>query len=168
MIDSLRRLLPAARARAPRARLGLEAGAYVLVTLHRPALVDDARVLQATVDALGEIAERLPVALPIHPRTRAQMERSGIGVPSGVVGLEPLGYLDFIALEADARLVITDSGGVQEETTALGVPCLTVRTTTERPITVTHGTNAVIGFDPAAMQQPLWKSSGGPFPYSRP
>ena len=164
MIDSLHRLLPAARAGDPVSRLGLEAGAYVLVTLHRPALVDDARLLAATLDSLAGLAERLPVILPLHPRTRARLEAGNVRLPRNIVALDPLPYLDFIALEADARLVITDSGGVQEETTAMGVPCLTYRTTTERPITVEQGTNRVVGLDPEALSESALRSIASPLP----
>src|SRR5215207_4299855 len=124
MIDSLFELLPAALAASPRSALGLDPRGYVLVTLHRPALVDHHDRLRATLEALAGIAERLPVVLPLHPRTRARLDGAGIRLPNGIVGLEPLSYGDFTALEAESRLVVTDSGGVQEETTALGVPCL--------------------------------------------
>src|SRR5205814_10533536 len=103
-------------------------------------------VLQNILGALGTVAEELPLILPAHPRTAALLRDSD--VPVGVRVLEPLGYLDFVALEASARLVLTDSGGVQEETTVLGVPCLTIRDNTERPITVSEGTNIVAGRDP--------------------
>jgi|SRR5918998_958904 UDP-N-acetylglucosamine 2-epimerase (non-hydrolysing) len=151
MIDSLERLLPVALTRSPRAAMGVEARGYVLATLHRPAVVDDSERLRATIDALGRLAGELPVLLPLHPRTRERMQRSDTGVPAGITALEPLGYLDFIALEAEARLVVTDSGGVQEETTALGVPCLTYRTSTERPVTIAVGTNVLVGVDPGRL-----------------
>jgi UDP-N-acetylglucosamine 2-epimerase (non-hydrolysing) len=151
MIDSLFALLEAARATGARERLGLAAGAYVLVTLHRPALVDDPQRLGAVLDVLGELAQRLPVLAPLHPRTRARLGAREL--PAGVTALDPLPYLEFVALEADARLVVTDSGGVQEETSALGVDCVTYRTTTERPITVTAGTNRLVGVDPAALRR---------------
>ena len=153
MIDSLLELLEAARAGRPLARLGLQARGYVLVTLHRPALVDNADLLTATLEVLGKVGTQVPVILPLHPRTRARIVDAEIAIPDGVRTLEPLSYLDFTALEADARLVVTDSGGVQEETTALGVPCLTYRTTTERPVTIEHGTNRLIGVSPAHLAQ---------------
>ena len=131
MIDSLLQLLPAARATRAVERLGLRAGGYVLVTLHRPSLVDEPARLAAVLDVLDTAAAQLPVVFPVHPRTRARLDDAGLA-PRAVRLLEPLDYLDFIALEADARLVVTDSGGLQEETSALGVPCLTFRTTTER------------------------------------
>jgi UDP-N-acetylglucosamine 2-epimerase (non-hydrolysing) len=151
MIDSLLRLLPAARAGRALERHGLEPGGYALVTLHRPALVDEPTLLAPVIEVLDDLARSLPVVLPLHPRTRARLEAMGAGAAQRLRIAEPLEYLDFIALEASARLVITDSGGVQEETSALGVPCLTYRDNTERPVTVTHGTNRLIGVEPEAL-----------------
>lgn len=148
MVDTLLACRDRARARPVLSTLGLRPGGYGLVTLHRPANVDDPGVLGGLLGALGRIAEHLPLVFPAHPRTAARL---GARVPSGVLLLPPAGYLDFLALEADARLVLTDSGGVQEETTVLGVPCLTLRDTTERPITVDEGTNQVVGRDPATI-----------------
>jgi UDP-N-acetylglucosamine 2-epimerase (non-hydrolysing) len=146
MIDTLKRLSAPAQAAAVWERFGVAERGYVLATLHRPAVVDDPVRLPAVMDALAQIAERTPVLFPVHPRTRAQLAQAP-AADGAVRLLEPLSYTDFIALEAGARLVITDSGGVQEETSALGVPCLTYRTTTERPITVELGTNRVVGID---------------------
>jgi UDP-N-acetylglucosamine 2-epimerase (non-hydrolysing) len=148
MIDSLFALKTAAEATGAVERLELEPNEYVLVTLHRPSLVDDPTRLQDALDALIEVAQRLPVVLPLHPRTRARLRIGATPANGRLRLLEPLDYLEFISLEAHARLVVTDSGGVQEETSALGVPCLTYRTTTERPITVRLGTNRVVGMDP--------------------
>jgi UDP-N-acetylglucosamine 2-epimerase (non-hydrolysing) len=128
------------------ARLGLEPGGYCLATLHRPANVDSPAVLAALLAALGEIAELCPLVLPVHPRAAGLLR--DVGISARVRLLPPAGYLDFIALQASARLVLTDSGGVQEETTVLGVPCLTLRANTERPVTVTDGTNQLVGRDP--------------------
>ncbi len=150
MIDSLFSLRQAADNSDALRRLGLSVGGYVLVTLHRPSLVDDPEGLAAVLAVLCDVAARVPVVVPLHPRTRARLDESGVGL-EGLTALEPLEYLDFIALEAAARLVITDSGGVQEETSALGVPCLTYRTTTERPVTITHGTNRLVGVDAGAL-----------------
>lgn len=147
MIDSLLQALPLARAGRVPERLGLEPANYVLVTLHRPALVDDVDLLRETIAALDGLAEHLPVVFSAHPRTAARLEAAKI-VPRLVEILPPLPYLDFISLEAAAAAVVTDSGGVQEETTALGVPCFTLRKNTERPITVTQGTNVLLGLDP--------------------
>jgi UDP-N-acetylglucosamine 2-epimerase (non-hydrolysing) len=151
MIDSLWRLADAADAGAPLGRLGLEPRSYALVTLHRPALVDDPARLAAVLSVLSELAESLPVIFPMHPRTRDRVAQAGITLPDALQALEPLGYLEFLSLERWARLVITDSGGVQEETSALGVPCLTYRTTTERPVTIELGTNRLVGLDPRAL-----------------
>jgi UDP-N-acetylglucosamine 2-epimerase (non-hydrolysing) len=150
MIDSLFRLLPLAREGDALRRLGLEPRRYALVTLHRPSLVDDPERLRGVLDVLAEVAAELPVVFPMHPRTRARLDDD---VAEGILAVEPLEYLDFIALEERARLVITDSGGVQEETSALGVPCLTYRTTTERPVTIAHGTNTLVGVDPEALRR---------------
>ena len=140
MADTLLANTNRAAARGTLARLGLEPGQYGLVTLHRPANVDDPAVLGALLTALAEIARSgCALVLPAHPRTRARLR--GAALPERVRIIPPLGYLDFIALEASARLVLTDSGGVQEETTVLGVPCLTLLDSTDRPITVSEGTN---------------------------
>ncbi|WP_329280453.1 non-hydrolyzing UDP-N-acetylglucosamine 2-epimerase [Streptomyces sp. NBC_01451] len=147
MIDTLLANLERARASDVLTRYGLSRGEYGLVTLHRPANVDDPEVLTALLKALGEIAGRCPLLLPVHPR--ASQRLAEIGVPGGVRLVPPAGYLDFIALQDSARVVLTDSGGIQEETTALGVPCVTLRDNTERPITVEQGTNVLAGRDPA-------------------
>lgn len=146
MVDTLLGNLDRARARPVLDRLGLPAGGYGLVTLHRPVNVDDVDTLAGLISALGAVATRCPLVLPAHPRTARQLE--GLDLPIGLKVVEALGYLDFVCLEASARLVLTDSGGVQEETTVLGVPCLTLRESTERPVTVTEGTNQVVGRDP--------------------
>lgn len=150
MIDTLTRLLPQADGPATRARLGL-GERYALVTLHRPSNVDHEASLRSLMQALSQIARDLPIVFPVHPRTRARLEGLDIRVPASLALVEPLGYLDFLALQRDAVVVITDSGGVQEETTFLDVPCLTLRTTTERPVTVTLGSNTLIGPDPARL-----------------
>ncbi|WP_433380434.1 non-hydrolyzing UDP-N-acetylglucosamine 2-epimerase [Actinoplanes sp. CA-142083] len=147
MIDTLYANLDRALASDILHRYELTPGGYALATLHRPANVDDPAMLGALLTALGEVARELPVVLPVHPRTAARLELAGL--PAGIRLVPPAGYLDFIALQASARLVLTDSGGIQEETTALGVPCLTMRDSTERPITVTEGTNTLVGRDPA-------------------
>ena len=154
MIDSLRAALPRANERKIHEQLGLEKKGYALATLHRPANVDDPYIFGRLLAALGEVALRLPVVLPIHPRTRARLEadpalRARVQAAPNLKLIDPQGYLDFLALTAQARMVLTDSGGIQEETTALGVPCLTLRENTERPVTVTVGTNTLVGRDPA-------------------
>ena len=149
MIDTLVRLRALAAQRWPTLsdRLGVPAGGYALVTLHRPRTVDVARTLLRVLEALAEIATRLPVVFPVHPRTRARLADAAFDVPEALRLIDPVGYLDFLALQDHARLVVTDSGGVQEETTFLGVPCFTVRPNTERPVTIEVGTNELVGFD---------------------
>ena len=148
MIDTLIRLLPRTDPGAVLERLGVPAGArYVLVTLHRPSTVDDRSVFQGVLGVLAELAADLPVVFPVHPRSHARLE-PGRWDAAGLRLVNPLSYLDFLALERAAALVVTDSGGVQDETTYLGVPCLTVRVNTERPITVTEGSNTLVGLDP--------------------
>ena len=142
MIDTLMQQLPAARARAMPGRLGLERGKFVIATLHRPSNVDAPETLASVLEALGEVNATMPVVLPIHPRTRQAADRFGLAkVLDGLRALEPLGYLDMLSLTEAAAVCLTDSGGLQEETTALGVPCVTLREQTERPVTVTEGTN---------------------------
>ena len=153
MIDSLHRILDGVDRDAVLERQGVERCGYVLVTLHRPALVDDLEALGAVMVVLGSVARELPVLFPAHPRTTDRLKQAGIEAAEGVRLLEPLEYDQFIGLEADARLVITDSGGLQEETSVLGVPCITYRTTTERPITAELGTNRLVGVDPRALAE---------------
>jgi len=149
MIDTLVALKDRFAAMEAAPRLGVEPGAYVLVTLHRPALVDGP-LLAETVERLVALAREMPVVFPVHPRTQAMMEGVEPDHP-GLLLSEPLGYLDFLSLLADAGAVLTDSGGIQEETTFLGIPCFTLRDNTERPVTVTSGTNTLLGLDPAAI-----------------
>ena len=142
MIDSLFRSLPAARKRDLPGRLRLSSGGYVLVTLHRPSNVDDAASLSGILQALAHLAETMPVVFPIHPRTRKNAEVFGLGAElSALRTLDPLGYVDMLSLTERAAVCVTDSGGLQEETTVLGVPCVTLREQTERPLTIECGTN---------------------------
>ena len=168
MIDSLARFLPAAKRSGALAAYDLLDGAptgdatparqFALVTLHRPSNVDDAARLAALAGVLAEIGRRVPVLFPAHPRTAERLRAFGLAAQfggawdaqrRGVRVVSPLGYLEFLHLMSAAACVLTDSGGIQEETTALGVPCLTLRETTERPITVEEGTNTIVGLDPA-------------------
>jgi UDP-N-acetylglucosamine 2-epimerase (non-hydrolysing) len=139
--------------------VGLDDGGYAVVTLHRPSNVDDPKVLGGLLDVLAQLQRELPIVFPIHPRTRKALGDHPIMDLANLRLVEPLGYLDFMKLVAHARLVLTDSGGIQEETTVLGVPCLTLRNNTERPATVDEGTNVLIGQDPgrilAAARQAL-------------
>jgi UDP-N-acetylglucosamine 2-epimerase (non-hydrolysing) len=152
MIDTLREHLPRARATGSPARLGVDSGRYAVLTLHRPSNVDDAAVFGGILRAVEDLQRRIPIVFPIHPRTRRRIEELGLGEriarAPGLRLCEPLGYLDFLGLTSQAALVLTDSGGLQEETTALGIPCLTLRENTERPITITEGTNTLVGVDP--------------------
>ena len=149
MIDTLKRLLPLAQGRATLREYQLRPGHYGVVTLHRPANVDHPETLRGLLEVLAETSERLPLVFPIHPRTAARLETFGLtallDAVSGIRRTPPLGYLDFLALTSQAKVVVTDSGGLQEESTALGVPCLTVRPNTERPVTVDEGTSTLIG-----------------------
>ena len=147
MIDTLLANLERAQNRDVLDRLSLRAGEYGLVTLHRPANVDEPALLGRLLGALEQVAQHCPLVFPVHPRTAAVLAAAQ-PADSRIRYVPPAGYLDFLALQASARLVLTDSGGVQEETTVLGVPCLTLRDNTERPITVTEGTNRLVGRDP--------------------
>jgi UDP-N-acetylglucosamine 2-epimerase (non-hydrolysing) len=166
MIDALETCRPRWEQAPVLQRLGLESRQpYALVTLHRPSNVDDPETLRRIVDALSTVARRLMLLWPVHPRTKHALQALGTngqvrwhnssggnGATShGLLALEPLGYLDCLAVMSRARLVLTDSGGIQEETTVLGIPCLTLRHNTERPVTLTHGTNRLIGTDPEAI-----------------
>lgn len=149
MADTLLSNLDRAKARGIVDQLGLTPGGYALLTLHRPSNVDEPAELASRLDVIAKVAAETPVVWPVHPRTRRILD--GIDLPPEVRTIDPVGYLDSIALQASARMVLTDSGGMQEETTVLGVPCVTLRTTTERPITLTHGTNQLAGTDPEAI-----------------
>jgi UDP-N-acetylglucosamine 2-epimerase (non-hydrolysing) len=147
MIDTLLRFRDRAGESDVLARFGLEPGRYVLVTLHRPSNVDDPQQLADLLSILDQIATHMPVVFPVHPRTANRMTEHQLRTEHVRV-VPPLGYIDFVRMMADARLVMTDSGGIQEETTVLGVACLTVRDNTERPVTVSEGTNCLVGTDP--------------------
>jgi len=187
MIDSLERHLDRAKESKALQTLGVSPREYALVTLHRPSNVDDPETLKGILEALRDVAARVPVIFPAHPRTVKVMREHALdslvdlsGGPAtrgSVTCTEPIGYVDFLALMADAKLVLTDSGGIQEETTILGVPCLTLRANTERPITISMGTNRLIGSDPesiaraaeealdapprAGTRPPLWDGKAG-------
>jgi UDP-N-acetylglucosamine 2-epimerase (non-hydrolysing) len=175
MIDTLLANLDAARGLAAWRAHRLEEGGYVLVTLHRPALVDRPPLLARAMASLAVVAQALPVVFPVHPRTRRNLETAGLAAAPGVFLTPPLAYRTFLSLEAGAAAVVTDSGGIQEEATALNVPCFTLRDTTERPVTVTDGTNVVLGLEPEAIEEiparlgeprpgrmpPLWDGHAG-------
>ena len=147
MIDSYELMRPRIDAAGTRQRLALESGGYGVVTLHRPSNVDNAEILAMLVSGLVEVARNLPLVFPLHPRTRKQLTRFGLmsRLESSSVRLcEPLSYVEFMNLVCSSALAITDSGGVQEETTYLGIPCLTLRENTERPITISEGSNQLV------------------------
>ena len=160
MIDSLLRLLPAARNAPAQIKSNGLPERYALVTLHRPASVDDSATLQGLLESLLEVNRYLPVVFPAHPRTRQRI--ADFGLNAGQLRLlDPLPYVDFLGLQSRASVVITDSGGIQEETTYLGIPCLTLRETTERPITVSMGTNVLVGHDATKLRAELSRVLSG-------
>jgi UDP-N-acetylglucosamine 2-epimerase (non-hydrolysing) len=152
MIDALRQFLPLAQKSTIGNELGLLDGngfvPFAVLTLHRPSNVDSMQTLEKLLHAIDAVAEQLPVIFPVHPRTQHRLKDAHVTHHQHLRLIPPIGYLDFLCLLDQSRLVLTDSGGVQEETTALGVPCLTLRENTERPITVTEGTNQLVGQDP--------------------
>jgi UDP-N-acetylglucosamine 2-epimerase (non-hydrolysing) len=174
MIDTLLANVRAARALSAWREVGLRRRRYLLVTLHRPALVDDPDLLAQTIMSLERVATRLPVVFPMHPRTRERMKNLRLTTTQLHI-VDPLPYRTFLSFEYGAAGVVTDSGGVQEETTALGVPCFTLRDNTERPVTVTHGSNTLLGLDPSRLEEipdlldaprddtvpPLWDGHAG-------
>ena len=166
MIDTLFRYRERARESTILHDLGLEPGGYAALTLHRPSNVDTPEALRRMMDAIARIQAEIPVVFPVHPRTRARIASldGRIGALRGLQLIEPQPYLDFVQLMASARCVLTDSGGIQEETTALRVPCLTLRENTERPITATRGTNRIVGVDPAAIFEAWREVATGRWP----
>lgn len=162
MIDTLVRLMPLAEERWRSLRAGFDFESFVLVTLHRPNNVDAAGGLNEIIAALNEVSADVPVIFPVHPRTRARIAEYGISLSEHVRLTEPIGYVDFLALEAHAAVVLTDSGGLQEETTFLGVPCLTVRPNTERPITISMGTNRLVERNSNAIVSAIRAAINGP------
>jgi UDP-N-acetylglucosamine 2-epimerase (non-hydrolysing) len=164
MIDTLLTHRERARQTGAVASRGLAAGGYALVTLHRPSNVDDPRFFDPLLDAIAQISRALPVVFPVHPRTRGALDRWAAahgGLPATIRPEPPVGYLEFLHLMSEARLVMTDSGGVQEETTVLGVPCFTLRENTERPVTVEVGTNTMVGQDPSALLAAVGEALAG-------
>ena len=174
MIDTLLRHKAKAKMLTLRQQLGLDQGRYATLTLHRPSNVDNKATIAGIIDALTEIARDLPIVFPIHPRTRKMVEAFGFssaftsgGKARGLWVTEPLGYLEFLHLNMDACMVLTDSGGLQEETTVLGVPCITLRNNTERPITCTEGTNQLVGNDPKDIIEAARRILAGEIPRGR-
>lgn len=164
MVDTLRRHVNIGMQRAPWRRFNLQPGNYALLTLHRPSNVDNIAMLRLLMNAINKVSERLPVIFPAHPRTCERLLQLNTQMAPSVLLCEPLPYLTFIGLMAKAKLVLTDSGGIQEETTALQVPCLTLRWSTERPITVTCGTNRLVGTDAQAIHASVEHILAGEWP----
>jgi UDP-N-acetylglucosamine 2-epimerase (non-hydrolysing) len=148
MIDTLLACRELSRRSSILDDLHLAGRPFGVLTLHRPANVDERRILAEILEAIGWLQRELPIVFPVHPRTRKALDGHDLAALTGLIVTEPLGYLDFTRLLAEARLVLTDSGGIQEETTVLGVPCLTLRNNTERPITIDQGTNHLVGLEP--------------------
>ena len=165
MIDSLNYYKPKAEQSQILSRLNLTKQGYALLTIHRPDNVDDKQSLTQIIAALKEIARRIPIVFPVHPRTQKMLKQFNLHLnpqsESNVLTIPPLGYLDFLNLEMNAKLVMTDSGGMQEETTALNIPCLTLRKTTERPITIAKGTNTLVWNDTSVIVKEAFKILGG-------
>jgi UDP-N-acetylglucosamine 2-epimerase (non-hydrolysing) len=163
MIDSLLKAGEQARGSKILETLELQAGSYGVVTLHRPSNVDDPQTLAGLLRTLDGIAQELPLVFPVHPRTRSRLASEGLALSSASWRvIDPVGYLDFVRLLSCARVALTDSGGIQEETTVLGVPCLTLRENTERPVTVLEGTNQLVGTDPGRIREGLRQVLAGP------
>jgi len=160
MIDTLMRFRDRAAQSPILEQLGIEPGSYAAVTLHRPANVDDPQKLRELLEMLECLADRVPVVFPIHPRTRKVLESEGFEARRVKI-IPPQGYIDFLRILSAARLVLTDSGGIQEETTILGVPCLTLRENTERPVTITQGTNRLVGTEPRRIFQAAEEALSG-------
>lgn len=171
MIDTLRSQVERAKSQGTLSRLGLTPGGYAVVTLHRPSNVDDRETLAPLLDVLVEASAQIPVVFPIHPRTRSRMEEFGLMAKVEDIAslnlLDPLGYLDFLCLTSQSKLIITDSGGLQEESTALEIPCLTMRENTERPITCSEGTGTLIGNSSDLLRENLELVFSGNYPVGR-
>ncbi len=167
MIDTLMACRDLCRRSTILSELGLEGRPFGVLTLHRPANVDDPAVLGGLLDAIGQIQRELPIVFPVHPRTRKALDGRSLAAMPGLMVVDPLGYLDFMRLLSKARVVLTDSGGIQEETTVLGVPCLTLRNNTERPITIDQGTNHLAGLDAARIVAAARRVLSGPSCASR-
>jgi UDP-N-acetylglucosamine 2-epimerase (non-hydrolysing) len=161
MVDSLKKHVAVALERAPWDAHGLSPGSYALLTLHRPSNVDSTAALAEIMEVINALSARVPILFPVHPRTRARLDAAGIKPANQVRFCEPLPYVTFVGLMARARLVLTDSGGIQEETTALGIPCLTLRLNTERPVTMTHGTNRLVGVSAEAIRSSVEDALAG-------
>jgi UDP-N-acetylglucosamine 2-epimerase (non-hydrolysing) len=168
MIDSLEHMRPQMEARAPWERYGLARGRYGFVTLHRPANVDTPSVLERVLGSLERCAAEVPLLFPVHPRTRSRVQEAGLVLNGALNLVEPVDYLESLALQAGAKVVFTDSGGIQEESSHLGVPCLTLRPNTERPVTVEMGTSTLVGNEPARIEAAFRTVLSGTYKQTQP
>ena len=168
MIDSLVRMQPKALERQTAVRLGVEPGQYALLTLHRPSNVDDPGTLSRLLDLFAELSQKIPFIFPVHPRTKKQIETLGYMPPADFHLVEPVDYLDSLCLQKQSKLVLTDSGGIQEETSCLGIPCLTLRKNTERPVTVELGTSTIVGNDEALIRETIEQVLAGRYKQGQP
>jgi UDP-N-acetylglucosamine 2-epimerase (non-hydrolysing) len=168
MIDSLVRMQPKALERQTPVRFGVKPGQYALLTLHRPSNVDDPATLLRLLDLFGELSQELPFVFPIHPRTKNQINSLGYAPLDSFHIVEPVDYLDSLCLQKQAKLVLTDSGGIQEETSCLGTPCLTLRRNTERPVTVELGTSTIVGNDENLIRETFEQIMAGEYKQGQP
>ena len=168
MIDSLVRMLPKALERQTAMRLGVEPGHYALLTLHRPSNVDDPGGLSRLLELFEDLSRKIPFVFPVHPRTHKQIEALGYTPPANFHLVEPVDYLDSLCLQKQAKLVLTDSGGIQEETSCLGIPCLTLRQNTERPVTVELGTSTIVGNDESLIRSTVDQVLAGQYKHGQP
>jgi UDP-N-acetylglucosamine 2-epimerase (non-hydrolysing) len=168
MIDSLVRMLPKALQRQSASHLGVEPGQYALLTLHRPSNVDDPVTLSRLLALFADLSQKIPLIFPVHPRTKKQIELLGYTPPSNFRMVEPVDYLDSLCLQKQAKLVLTDSGGIQEETSCLGIPCLTLRKNTERPVTVELGTSTIVGNNESLIRQVFEQVLAGQYKHGQP
>jgi UDP-N-acetylglucosamine 2-epimerase (non-hydrolysing) len=168
MIDSLVRMQPKALERQTAMRLGVEPGQYALLTLHRPSNVDDPLTLSRLLDLFEDLSRKIPLVFPVHPRTKKQIESLGYTPPVDFRMVEPVDYLDSLCLQKQSKLVLTDSGGIQEETSCLGIPCLTLRQNTERPVTVELGTSTIVGNDEVLIRETFEQVQAGHYKLGKP
>jgi UDP-N-acetylglucosamine 2-epimerase (non-hydrolysing) len=168
MIDSLIRMQPMALERRTPNRLGVEPGQYALLTLHRPSNVDDPSTLSQLLNLFDDLSQKLPIIFPVHPRTKKQIESLGYAPHANFHLVEPVDYLDSLCLQKQSKLVLTDSGGIQEETSFLGIPCLTLRRNTERPVTVELGTSTIVGNDERLIREAFEQVLAGLYKHGQP
>jgi len=168
MIDSLVRMQPKALERQTAVRLGVEPGQYALLTLHRPSNVDDPGTLSRLLNLFADLSRKIPLIFPVHPRTKKQIESLGYTPPTDFRLVEPVDYLDSLCLQKQSKLVLTDSGGIQEETSCMGIPCLTLRKNTERPVTVELGTSTIVGNDENLIRKSFEQVLAGQYKHGQP